>query len=297
MVSSQKYPFDKRKIVFITARVHAAEVTASFKAEGILSFLVSEESLAVCLRDLYIFKIVPILNPEGVLAGNFRTSIVGTDLNRRWDKPDEILHPQIYFLKNYMKLLISIGKEIFVYCDLHGHTRKNNAFIYGCNKAADGGFCSWTKVRLLPRILATKTPKFSYNDCGFRVEGDRLGTARVVVWKEFKVTNSFTFESSFFGYMRGDEITAYEVKDYYELGYSFLKALKEFNAVLRKLDKELIETNGWLKPSRLITITGALAADELAKKLAQSKKEENIKKRIMKVSDTVKKAKDTSIKK
>jgi hypothetical protein len=94
--------------------------------------------------------------------------------------------------------------------------------------------------------------------------------------------------------VRGDEVVGYEVEDYYELGYNFLRALKEFNGVLKKLDKELAETNGWLKPSRLITITGALAADELAKKLAQEKRKEKIKKRIIKVGSGVK---DTSIKK
>lgn len=262
-----------------------------------LNLLTSEEPLAGHLRDLYVFKVVPMLNPEGVLAGNFRSSLVGTDLNRRWDFPDEVLHPQIFFLKNYMKMLTAAGREICVFCDLHGHTRKNNAFIYGCNKAADGGFCSWTKVRLLPRILGTKTAKFSYNDSGFRVESDRKGTARVVVWKEFKVTNSFTFESSFFGYLRGTEVAAYQVQDYHELGRCFLQALEEYCGVARRLEKELAETNGWLKPSRLVAVTGKLAAEELAKQLACEKREENIKKRMMKAGEILRKVKETPVKK
>lgn len=108
--SSGKYPVRNRKIVFITARVHAAEVTGSFKGEGLLSFLIGNSSQANELRNLYVFKIVPMLNPEGVLVGNFRSSLVGTDLNRRWDQPDEVLHPQIFYLKNYMKMLKSEGR-------------------------------------------------------------------------------------------------------------------------------------------------------------------------------------------
>lgn len=72
--------------------------------------------------------------------------------------------------------------------------------MYGCNLAANGGFTSWTKVRLFPRILAKITPLFNLKDCRFRVDQSKLGTARVIVWKEFGVTNSFTLENSFHGY-------------------------------------------------------------------------------------------------
>jgi hypothetical protein len=77
-----------------------------------------------------------------------------------------------------------IGK-ILLYCDIHGHSRKKNSFIYGCNTAANGGFNSWTKVRLYPRILAKNSHLFSIRDCRFKVEKHKLGTARVVAWKEF----------------------------------------------------------------------------------------------------------------
>ena len=120
---------NNRKIVIITARVHAAEAVSSFKMAGILKFLVSNE--AVKLRDLYVFKIVPLLNPEGVISGNSRCSIIGVDLNRRWDNPNPILHPQIFHLKNLIKKLVAEKKEIVAFFDLHGHSRRNNSFIYG----------------------------------------------------------------------------------------------------------------------------------------------------------------------
>eukprot|EP00826_Nyctotherus_ovalis_P046608 TRINITY_DN5288_c0_g1_i1.p1 TRINITY_DN5288_c0_g1~~TRINITY_DN5288_c0_g1_i1.p1 ORF type:complete len:427 (+),score=102.20 TRINITY_DN5288_c0_g1_i1:1494-2774(+) len=255
----------------------------SFKMEGIIEYLTSSQ--AQRLRNLYVFKVVPMLNPEGVLCGNFRCSITGVDLNRRWDAPDEFLHPQIFYLKNFMKMLGSGKQEILVFCDLHGHNRKNNSFIYGCNKAANGGFCSWTWVRLLPRILATKTAMFSYNDCRFRVENWKQRTARVVAWKELGITNSFTLESSFFGYRRGDAIVQFETRDYYELGRMVLVALEEYYLVLKRLEKELIDTNGWLKPYRLFEVTGVLAADELAKEIAAKKKGEKAKKRTEEMNE------------
>ena len=52
----------------------------------------------------YIVKLVPMINPDGVVMGNSRSSLAGVDLNRRWSEPNPIMHPEIYFLKNSMKI-------------------------------------------------------------------------------------------------------------------------------------------------------------------------------------------------
>ena len=50
--------------------------------EGVIKYLVSNETTAIVLRDRYVFKIVPMLNPDGVIIGNYRCSLSGHDLNR-----------------------------------------------------------------------------------------------------------------------------------------------------------------------------------------------------------------------
>lgn len=76
------------------------------------------------------FKIVPMMNPDGVINGNYRCSLAGCDLNRRWKFPSEMLHPTVYHTK---KLISKISKErpLALYCDLHGHSRRKNVFMYG----------------------------------------------------------------------------------------------------------------------------------------------------------------------
>lgn len=44
-----------------------------------------------------------MINPDGVVLGNSRSSLAGVDLNRRWGNPNAIMHPEIYFLKENMK--------------------------------------------------------------------------------------------------------------------------------------------------------------------------------------------------
>jgi murein tripeptide amidase MpaA len=55
------------------------------------------------LRDNFIFKIIPMLNPDGVINGNYRCSLAGCDLNRRWKNPNKFLHPTIYHTKKLIK--------------------------------------------------------------------------------------------------------------------------------------------------------------------------------------------------
>lgn len=68
-----------------------------------------------------------MLNPDGVVLGNYRTCITGKDLNRCYFDPDEQLFPTIFSLKK----LLREQKNHFMYLDLHGHSIKKNCFNYG----------------------------------------------------------------------------------------------------------------------------------------------------------------------
>lgn len=67
--------------------------------KGLIDFLTGPSLDAKILRDNFVFKIVPMLNPDGVINGNYRTSLAGVDLNRRWAEPSKKLHPVIHHTK------------------------------------------------------------------------------------------------------------------------------------------------------------------------------------------------------
>lgn len=98
--------------------------------KGVIDFLISDQVEAKILRKNYIFKIVPMINPDGVINGNYRCSLAGCDLNRRYKNPNKNLHPTIWHLKNMAKEF-AYERPLALYCDLHGHSRRKNIFMYG----------------------------------------------------------------------------------------------------------------------------------------------------------------------
>jgi murein tripeptide amidase MpaA len=94
----------KRKGVVITARIHPGESNSSFVMKGIIDFITSPESIdAELLRKNFVFKLVPMINVDGVICGNYRCSLSGQDLNRRWKKPDVLLYPEIESIKKLVE--------------------------------------------------------------------------------------------------------------------------------------------------------------------------------------------------
>lgn len=53
--------------------------------DGFISHIISPEGHF--LRENNVITIVPMLNVDGVVLGNFRTAIMGRDLNRQFHNP------------------------------------------------------------------------------------------------------------------------------------------------------------------------------------------------------------------
>ena len=183
--------------LFLSGRVHPGETPASWMMKGILDFLTSECSQAKLLRQVFVIFIVPILNPDGVIYGNNRCSLAGVDLNRQWKIPSKALHPTVYALKFLMMAQRKV-RDISMYVDLHGHSRKYNVFMYGCDDKKKPK----PQVRAFPKFFSMHSvgrKYVCYADCSFHVKKGRESTARVVVAKEINIPCSFTLEATFCG--------------------------------------------------------------------------------------------------
>lgn len=126
----------------LTSRVHPGETGASWMIHGLIDTLLNpknakEEELVNNLKDHFEFYIIPMLNVDGVINGNYRCSLAACDLNRKWLKPSKALHPPVYYTKKLCTTLMD-EKQFFLYLDFHGHSVKKNIFQYG-NKMENMG--------------------------------------------------------------------------------------------------------------------------------------------------------------
>lgn len=106
--SFKSSPLINRKYVLLSGRVHPGESNSSHIVEGIFKYLIGDSENAKILRKKCIFKIVPMLNPDGVVNGSHRCSLAGVDLNRRWKRPSMTSNPTIFWTKLLWRFLIKL---------------------------------------------------------------------------------------------------------------------------------------------------------------------------------------------
>lgn len=232
----------EKKVVIVTARIHPGETCGSYVMEGFIKFITSEDPVAIELRERLIIKIVPMMNVDGVVLGNYRCCLSGHDLNRNFASPDAKLHPAICAVKKMVSDLQAQNKEILGYIDLHGHSRKKCSFIYGPHYPLHVD--RYVRVRMLSKLLSDLTPMFRYAACKFRQQPSKVNTARLVLSREFDVMNCLTLENSFYGFIDGERKTIEYCSVLYEgVGQCLCYGLSEY---LRLMDEERV-----LKSKRL----------------------------------------------
>ncbi|XP_069318759.1 cytosolic carboxypeptidase 3 [Eulemur rufifrons] len=216
-----------RKAVILTARVHPGETNSSWIMKGFLDYILGDSSDAQLLRDTFIFKVVPMLNPDGVIVGNYRCSLAGRDLNRNYTSLLKESCPSVWHTRNMIRRLME-KQEVLLYCDLHGHSRKENIFMYGCD-GSERSKALYLKQRIFPLMLSKNCPdKFSFSACKFNIQKSKEGTGRVVMWK-MGIRNSFTMEATFCGSTLGNKRgTHFTTKDLRSMGYHFCDSLLDY---------------------------------------------------------------------
>ena len=173
--------YKERPTIVIIGRVHPGETCGSHMMHGVMQFLTSKENKnAATLRSMFKFILVPMMNVDGVILGNFRAGLSGDDLNRSYLKPSPKLHPSVFHIKSY----ISNSKNVVFFLDLHGHSTKPNVFSYGPDLSKTDPVYDY--ARMYSKLVDHICEPFKFNKCTWRIHKSKKATARAVFLKKSK---------------------------------------------------------------------------------------------------------------
>jgi murein tripeptide amidase MpaA len=96
-----------------------------------INFLLSRDVLSHKLRDHLEFWILPMINPDGCISGNYRCNTQGKDMNRSFfadDDPDakvrltEVEILRTFMEDNFSKKFPEKRKKLKMFLDIHAHS-------------------------------------------------------------------------------------------------------------------------------------------------------------------------------
>ncbi|KAL4118725.1 hypothetical protein PRIC2_011050 [Phytophthora ramorum] len=221
----------QKKMVVISARVHSGETPANFMLDGMLQLLLHPtDEIAIALRQHFVFKIIPMLNPDGVCHGFYRTDTRGVNLNRVYEDPQRELAPSVFALKELLLEIVDdyggadsvFAQKNVVYLDLHAHANRRGCFIFGNNhlpetivetnsEAMETAIARQVQTQLYARLVGIHTPFFDYMACLFDKDNmarhdlrdnnnattSRQGSSRVALYRATGLTHVYTIECNY----------------------------------------------------------------------------------------------------
>jgi hypothetical protein len=122
---------DEKKVVFITTLQHAGEYCGGYVVSGLLNFLLSDDENAAIARKNSIYKIIPMMNPDGIFHGITRFNGNHEDLNQEWDDDfTDTLHlpvePEVACVKKWIRDWRSAGRHIDLALDIHSQGQQGD---------------------------------------------------------------------------------------------------------------------------------------------------------------------------
>ena len=234
-----------KNIIFITARVHPGETPGTLIFNGILKTLINKENpLNNKLLDNFVFKLIPIINVDGVSNGYFRLDQDGFNLNRCYLNPNQKINPENFAITKLFYFYASKFKVRY-YFDLHADMNTRGVYTFG---NALKLFEEHVENVLFSFIFKINCAHVDFSHCiftersmGSKSKNEMTGkeaTSRVQFFQKTGLIHTYTVESSYFkGIFNKDNIenengNIYIIKDFEQTGYDLLKSILDYEELL-----------------------------------------------------------------
>ena len=230
-----------KHIIFITARVHPGETPGTLMFNGILKLLIGNDNqMSKILLDNFIFKLIPIINVDGVSNGYFRLNNEGYNLNRCYLGPSPKITPENYAITKLF-YFYSSNYKVRYYFDLHADMNVRGVYTFG---NALKVFEEHVENVLFSFIFKINCSHVDFSHCiftqksmGSKAKNDVAGkeaTSRVQFYQKTGLIHTYTVESTYFKGEFNKENTEnenakiYLIKDFEKTGIDLLKSILDY---------------------------------------------------------------------
>ena len=230
-----------KHIIFITARVHPGETPGTLMFNGILKLLIDNDNqMSKILLDNFIFKLIPIINVDGVSNGYFRLNNEGYNLNRCYLGPSPKITPENYAITKLF-YFYSSNYKVRYYFDLHADMNVRGVYTFG---NALKVFEEHVENVLFSFIFKINCSHVDFSHCiftqksmGSKAKNDVAGkeaTSRVQFYQKTGLIHTYTVESTYFKGEFNKENTEnenakiYLIKDFEKTGIDLLKSILDY---------------------------------------------------------------------
>ena len=230
-----------KHIIFITARVHPGETPGTHMFNGILKTLIDNENqMNKILLDNFIFKLIPIINVDGVSNGYFRLNSEGYNLNRCYLGPSQKINPENFAITKLF-YYYSTNFKVRYYFDLHADMNTRGVYTFG---NALKVFEEHVENVLFSFIFKINSSHVDFSHCiftqrsmGSKAKNDLQGkeaTSRVQFYQKTGLIHTYTVESTYYkGKFNKNNIEdesgeIYLIKDFEKTGSDLLKSILDY---------------------------------------------------------------------
>lgn len=171
------------ELIVLLGRQHPPEVTGAYAFEPFAEQLFAQVASDPAMAARFQILAVPLLNPDGVVRGNWRANMGAIDLNRDWGK---FTQPETAAVKSWLEDLPASVKPVLM---IDFHSTQNNLFYVQGDEADE------TQQAFLTSWLGGKESRFA--DYPFTLERRNAnpgsGTAKNWFYETYNIP-SYTYE-------------------------------------------------------------------------------------------------------